>query len=131
MRAIIIVLDSFGVGESHDAALFGDQGANTFGHIAEYCALGKADRQGLRSGPLHIPHLLGLGLGAAAELSAGHEIMVDKVSHITAKYGYAQERSKGKDTPSGHWEMAGVPVEFDWGYFCLLYNLTLPTILRV
>ncbi|PCI48661.1 MAG: phosphopentomutase [Alphaproteobacteria bacterium] len=117
MRAIIIVLDSFGVGEADDAALFGDQGANTFGHIAEQCALGQADKEGLRSGPLHIPNLMELGLGLAAEAAAGHEIKVGKATRITGKYGYAAELSKGKDTPSGHWEMAGVPVLYDWGYF--------------
>ena len=117
MRAIIIVLDSFGVGETDDAALFGDQGANTFGHIAEQCALGQADKEGLRSGPLHIPNLMELGLGLAAEEAAGHDINVEKASIISGKYGFAAEMSSGKDTPSGHWEMAGVPVMFDWGYF--------------
>ncbi len=117
MRAIIVVLDSFGVGETDDAALFGDQGANTFGHIVEHCAAGRADRGGLRSGPLNIPNLIGLGLGLAAEQSAGHELPLAKPEKVTGKYGYAAELSKGKDTPSGHWEMAGVPVEFDWGYF--------------
>ncbi len=119
MRAIIVVLDSFGVGETDDAALFGDQGANTFGHIAEQCALGLANEVGLRSGPLHIPNLMELGLGLAGEASAGHEIKVKKATKITGKYGFAAEKSKGKDTPSGHWEIAGVPVEFDWGYFSL------------
>lgn len=117
MRAIVIVLDSFGLGECDDAARFGDQGANTFGHIAEECALGRADKAGGRSGPLHIPHLMALGLGLAAEASAGHDIAVAPATEITGKYGFAAELSKGKDTPSGHWEMAGVPVEFDWGYF--------------
>lgn len=117
MRAIIVVLDSFGVGEADDAALFGDQGANTFGHIAEQCALGQADVEGLRSGPLHIPNFMELGLGLAAEAAAGHEIKVARAVKITGKYGYAAEKSKGKDTPSGHWEMAGVPVMTDWGYF--------------
>lgn len=117
MRAIIIVLDSFGVGETDDAALFGDQGANTFGHIAEECALGQGDKAGLRSGPLHIPNLMELGLGLAAEQAAGHEIKVEKAAKITGKYGFAAEKSSGKDTPSGHWEMMGVPVMFDWGYF--------------
>jgi len=117
LRAILVVLDSFGVGESDDAALFGDQGANTFGHIAEQCALGLADKQVLRSGSLHIPNLMALGLGLAAEEAAGYDIKVERASEVTGKYGFAAEKSKGKDTPSGHWEMAGVPVEFDWGYF--------------
>jgi len=119
VRAILIVLDSFGVGETDDAALFGDQGANTFGHIAAQCAAGMADKEGVRSGPLNIPNLMALGLGLASEASAGHEIKIEKAKKIIGKYGYAAEKSKGKDTPSGHWEMAGVPVEFDWGYFSL------------
>ncbi|MCF6215042.1 MAG: phosphopentomutase [Emcibacter sp.] len=117
MRAIIIVLDSFGVGETDDAASFGDQGADTFGHIAAECAAGQADVPGLRAGRLTIPNLMELGLGLAAEQSVGHDIPVDKATKIIGKYGFAAEKSRGKDTPSGHWEMAGVPVEFDWGYF--------------
>ena len=119
MRAIIVVLDSFGVGATDDADLFGDQAADTFGHIAEQCALGQADVPGGRCGPLQIPNLMMLGLGLAAEQSVGHEIPVEKATKITGKYGFAAEKSRGKDTPSGHWEMAGVPVEFDWGYFSL------------
>jgi len=117
LRAIIIVLDSFGVGETDDAALFGDQGADTFGHIAAECDDGQADVPGLRAGRLTIPNLMELGLGLAAEQSVGHDIPVDKATKIIGKYGFAAEKSRGKDTPSGHWEMAGVPVEFDWGYF--------------
>lgn len=119
MRAIIVVLDSFGLGASDDAPLFGDQGADTFGHIAEQCALGRADKLGLRSGPLNIPNLMALGLGLAAEHSTGHDLKITKAEKITGKYGFAAEISKGKDTPSGHWEMAGVPVTYDWGYFSL------------
>lgn len=111
------MLDSFGVGETDDAALFGDQGADTFGHIAAQCAAGQADVPGLRAGRLTIPNLMALGLGLAAEQSVGHDIPVDKATKITGKYGFAAEKSRGKDTPSGHWEMAGVPVEFEWGYF--------------
>jgi phosphopentomutase len=117
LRAIIVVLDSFGVGETDDAADFGDVGSNTFGHIAEQCALGKADKEGVRSGALHIPNMMKLGLGLAGEECAGHDLPIEKATEITGKYGFAAELSKGKDTPSGHWEMAGVPVEFDWGYF--------------
>ncbi|VAX07694.1 Phosphopentomutase [hydrothermal vent metagenome] len=117
MRAIIVVLDSFGVGETDDAALFGDQGADTFGHIAAQCDVGQADVPGLRAGRLSIPNLMELGLGLAAEQSVGHDIPVDKAIKIIGKYGFAAEKSRGKDTPSGHWEMAGVPVEFEWGYF--------------
>ncbi len=117
MRAIIAVLDSLGVGATADADRFGDVGANTFGHIALACANGQADNVGGRQGPLQVPHLLSWGLGLAAQsVSAEHLPFVPPPS-TRAKYGVAAELSFGKDTPSGHWEMAGLPVEFDWGYF--------------
>lgn len=119
MRAIIVVLDSFGLGASDDASAFGDEGADTFGHIAQWCAQDKANREGVRSGRLHIPNLMALGLGLAAQHSSGKTLPVEKAIEIQGKYGFAAEVSKGKDTPSGHWEIAGVPVEFDWGYFSL------------
>lgn len=108
-RALLIVLDSFGIGAAPDAAAYGDEGADTFGHILQAAANGKADRAGLRQGPLHLPHLEALGLHAAA----------GQPSTATPKgrFGAAAEVSRGKDTPSGHWEIAGVPVAFDWGYF--------------
>ncbi len=117
-RAFIIVIDSFGLGEAPDAAAFGDVGADTLGHIAEYCASGKADVDGLRRGKLNVPNLVRLGLGRAAQLSTGKTpVGLEDDGHITGAYGYASETSFGKDTPSGHWEMAGLPVLFDWGFF--------------
>jgi phosphopentomutase len=115
MRAIIAVLDSFGLGSAPDAERFGDAGANTFGHIAEACAAGRISRNG-RTGPLEIPNLLSLGLGLAAH-EADSRIPMMRAGEITGLYGSAAELSKGKDTPSGHWEMMGLPVETDWGYF--------------
>ncbi len=115
MRAFLCVLDSFGIGSAPDAAPQ-DEGANTFGHIAIACAEGRADREGLRSGPLKVPNLLRLGLGDAARAAANADLPLDRPS-VTGAYGYAAEKSYGKDTPSGHWEMSGLPVEFDWGYF--------------
>ncbi len=115
-RAIIVVLDSFGIGAAADAAHFGDEGADTFGHIAEFCAAGKANEQ--RSGPLHIPNLTSLGLAEASCGATGRQPPgISQPTAILGRYGWAQELSSGKDTPSGHWEMAGVPVLFDWGYF--------------
>ena len=70
-RAFLIVLDSVGIGGAPDAASFGDEGSNTVGHIATACAAGKADQKDLREGPLKVPNLNRLGLGAAAELSTG------------------------------------------------------------
>jgi phosphopentomutase len=117
-RAVLIVLDSFGVGGAADAAHFGDEGSNTLGHIAERAASGEADRAGLRSGPLRLPNLDRLGLGAAAEASTGERPKgLDHAAAPQGLWGVAAEVSKGKDTPSGHWEIAGVPVPFDWGYF--------------
>lgn len=115
-RVFIMVLDSFGIGSSKDAHKFGDEGSDTLGHIAEACFKGKADIG--RKGPLHLPNLTALGLGKAAEESTGKfPLGLDKDAEITGAYAYASELSSGKDTPSGHWEIAGVPVLFDWGYF--------------
>jgi phosphopentomutase len=117
-RAFIILLDSFGVGATDDAVKYGDVGADTLRHIAEYCAAGKADKEGIRKGPLHLPNLTRLGLNGAAIASSGKNVPgLDPNIPIQAKYGCAAEVSHGKDTPSGHWEIAGVPVMFDWGYF--------------
>jgi phosphopentomutase len=110
-RAIILVLDSFGIGATEDADRFGDVGADTFGHIAEQRAKSAA-------GPLRLPNLSSLGLFHAGQESTGHfHAGYDPEVKITGAYGHAAELSSGKDTPSGHWEIAGVPVLFDWGYF--------------
>jgi len=118
-RAFILVMDSFGVGAAPDAARFGDAGADTLGHIAAACASGAADGAGLRAGPLHLPNLARLGLGEAARLATGRVPLglAVSVADIVGAYGAAAEVSRGKDTPSGHWEIAGCPVPFDWGYF--------------
>jgi phosphopentomutase len=115
-RAVILVLDSFGVGATDDADRFGDVGANTFGNIARVRAASDA-------GPLKLPNLGRLGLfhagrDSAGEFPAGADPDVD----IIGSYGFAAELSSGKDTPSGHWEIAGVPVLFEWGYFKELTN---------
>ncbi|WJM85355.1 phosphopentomutase [Dickeya chrysanthemi] len=115
-RAFIMVLDSFGIGSAADAERFGDAGSDTLGHIAQACAQGKADIG--RQGPLHLPNLSRLGLGKAAEGSTGcFPPGLDAQAEIIGAYAYASEISSGKDTPSGHWEIGGVPVLFDWGYF--------------
>lgn len=117
-RAFIIMLDSFGLGATDDAAKYGDAGANTLGHIADYCAQGKADKPGVRRGPLSLPNLTRWGLNGAAQVSTGQMVPgLDPHAKIVGAYGCAQELSLGKDTQSGHWEMAGVPVLFEWGYF--------------
>ena len=114
MRAFLIVMDSVGCGGAPDAAAFGDEGANTLGHIAQACASGAADEG--RAGPLRMPSLDALGLGAAVRLASGAAMSgFDAVPQ--GRWGAATEVSSGKDTPSGHWELAGVPVPWDWTYF--------------
>ena len=107
-RAIILVADGLGIGSAPDAEQFGDEGANTFFHILQTMAN--------KGQPLHLPNLKRLGLHAACAEANGLDLD-EKVSEIIAGYGFMEEISSGKDTPSGHWEMAGVPVLFDWGYF--------------
>ena len=110
-RAIILVMDSFGIGATADADKFGDVGSDTFGHIAKVRAESDA-------GPLKLPNLARLGLFHASRDSTGEfPAGADPDVEIVGAYGYAEELSTGKDTPSGHWEIAGVPVLFDWGYF--------------
>ena len=116
MRAIILVMDSVGIGSAPDASAYGDAGADTVGHIAQACARGAAD-SAAREGLLHVPNLARLGLGEACRLASGQVPPGLATRQMEGRYGCAAEVSKGKDTPSGHWELAGVPVPFDWGYF--------------
>jgi phosphopentomutase len=112
-RAILLILDSFGIGAAPDAAKFGgenftDEGSDTLGHIAAAFT----DR------PLHLPHMRQLGLGHAYRIAHGKlpAGWTDDVE-LTGSFAAAQSISTGKDTPSGHWEIAGAPVLFDWSYF--------------
>jgi phosphopentomutase len=116
-RAIVCLLDSVGIGGAPDAVTYGDAGANTLGHIAEWAAAGKADREGLRSGALNVPNMDAMGLGAAVKLSSGVTPPGLSDTPKGGRFGVGREVSRGKDTPSGHWEIAGVPVPFEWGYF--------------
>lgn len=110
-RAIILVLDSFGIGATADADKFGDIGSDTLGNIARV-------RAKSAEGPLQLPNLSKLGLMHASKESTGEfPAGVEQNIEIIGAYGHAAELSSGKDTPSGHWEIAGVPVLFDWGYF--------------
>ena len=109
-RAIILVLDSFGIGATADAESFGDTGSDTMGSIARVRAEA--------GNPLSLPNLAKLGLFHAGKESTGEFAAgVNTNVEIIGAYGHAAELSSGKDTPSGHWEIAGVPVLFDWGYF--------------
>ena len=114
-RGIILVLDSLGIGASDDAIKYGDVGSNTLGRIVDACAKGEADIEGLRSGPLHIPFFEQAGLLHA--LAASDDRYTAPDASASQAWGFAEEKSAGKDTPSGHWEMAGVPVMEDWGFF--------------
>ena len=118
-RAFLVVMDSVGIGGAPDAQDYfngnvPDTGANTLGHIARACALGMANKG--RLGPLDVPVLDGLGLGRAAQLASGKPAP-GLGREPTGYWGAATEVSRGKDTPSGHWELAGVPVPWDWHYF--------------
>ncbi len=116
-RAIVLVLDSFGIGAGPDAARFGDEGADTLGHIAAACARGECEHRG-NTGPLALPNLGRLGLFHAHRDATGAWAEgITPPAEVIGAYGHAREISSGKDTPSGHWEIAGVPVRFDWGYF--------------
>lgn len=102
-RAFLIVMDSVGCGGAPDAAAFGDEGANTLAHIAQRV-------------PLNLPHLASLGLAGAVQMASG-AVMPGLAQGTRGRWGAATEISRGKDTPSGHWELAGVPVPWDWTYF--------------
>jgi phosphopentomutase len=101
-RAFLLILDSFGIGGAPDAAGFGDEGASTLAHICDHMELS-------------LSNMAALGLGQAAALSAGRNPLAGVP--LIGQYGVAREVSRGKDTITGHWEIAGVPLEFDWGYF--------------
>ena len=100
-RVIWIVLDGVGAGEASDAAAFGDTGANTLGNLSSKI-------KATRNTPLHIPNLVKLGAGKITPLANDSGI---KDSEIIGAYGIASEQSTGKDTTSGHWEMAGLVVK--------------------
>lgn len=118
-RAFLVVIDSVGCGGATDADRFfngdtPDIGANTLAHIAQECAAGRANDG--REGPLSLPNMDALGLGAAITQASG--IQADGFGATpSGLWGCANEVSNGKDTPSGHWELSGVPVPWDWHYF--------------
>ncbi|WGH78161.1 phosphopentomutase [Jannaschia ovalis] len=109
-RAFLVVLDSVGCGGAPDAGEFGDAGANTLAHIAQFCATKRPE------GPVRLPNLNNLGLGAAIRL-ASDAAAPGLEADPAGRWGAATEVSRGKDTPSGHWELAGLPVPWDWHYF--------------
>ncbi len=98
-RIHLVVLDSVGIGEAPDAADFGDEGANTLGHIAEVAGL-------------EVPHMQAFGLGNIAPLKG-----IDPVEEAQAYYTKLQEQSVGKDTMTGHWEIAGLRIDTPFRVF--------------
>jgi len=94
VRAFLVVLDGVGIGELPDAADFGDVGSSTLPHVAEAV------------GGLRLPTLEGLGLGRLAPIQGVRAVVDPKAAH-----GRLAERSRGKDSTTGHWEMAGVVVD--------------------
>jgi phosphopentomutase len=92
-RAIVIVLDSVGAGELPDATHYGDEGSHTLGHIAEQVGL-------------DVPTLAALGLGCAVPLKG-----IACPSSPRAAYGLMAERSAGKDSVTGHWELMGLVLD--------------------
>ena len=90
-RVILIVMDSVGIGEMPDAAAYGDEGSNTVGNIAKHI-------------PLRVPALRTLGLSKLVDIGA------DDV-RVAGAYGRMAEQSAGKDSVTGHWEMAGIILE--------------------
>ncbi|MCF6263904.1 MAG: phosphopentomutase [Xanthomonadales bacterium] len=127
-RCFLLVMDSFGIGHAPDAAAFGDEGANTYANIRKGCSSGNADIPGVRSGTLKLPFLQKLGLKQAALLAAGKSTRA--LPGLKGQWGCAATISTGKDTISGHWEMAGLPVKFDWGYFTQLENSFPPALIK-
>jgi phosphopentomutase len=109
-RAFLVVMDSVGIGGATDADRFfngsvPDAGANTVAHIAQ-----------ARTGGLSLPSLDRLGIGAAVMLASGEEAP-GLGAAPEGLWGAAREASPGKDTPTGHWELAGLPVPFQWHVF--------------
>jgi len=106
-RVIWLVMDSFGIGNAKDISSFGDDGADTFGNISKNYSL-------------NIPNLTSLGLLKAYELNNSKSLNLKNINTEVLKgsfYGAAQEASAGKDTLSGHWEMAGVVMDLEMRYF--------------
>ncbi|WP_066637495.1 phosphopentomutase [Desulfolucanica intricata] len=90
-RIVLIVLDSVGVGELPDADEYGDSGSNTLGNLA------------LAVGGVNLPHMADMGLGKIADIKG-----VPPALEPSGAYGRMAEKSKGKDTTTGHWELAGL-----------------------
>lgn len=104
LRAIVIVLDSVGIGELPDASTYGDEGSDTLGNIA-------------RQVPLAVPTLRSLGLSRVANLDPGRKrearrhVQSESGEAPAGAYGRMAEKSPGKDSVTGHWEMTGIVLD--------------------
>ncbi len=108
-RAIILMMDSFGIGGAPDAADFSNEGAATFQHVV------------VGNSGLKIPNLISLGLEKVARAASSEKFELGRqpetLFNLPVKFGHAKEVSRDKDTVSGHWEMAGLPNLEGWGHF--------------
>ena len=113
-RVFLIVMDSVGCGGAPDAKDFGDEGACTLGNIISTCSSGGANIG--RTGSLNVPNFKSLGLDSILNLS----VSLDNTGALEKPkglWGVATPTSPGKDTPTGHWELLGVPLPWKWKYF--------------
>src|SRR6185312_10600387 len=97
MRALLLVLDSVGIGSAPDAAAYGDEGADTLRHLLQF------------DPSLKLPTLWSLGLGHVVNRTTGNG--------VAASYGQMREQSAGKDSTTGHWELAGVVLKEPFAVF--------------
>lgn len=97
---IVIILDGVGIGELPDAAIYGDKGANTLVNLSE------------KMGGLSLPNLEKMGLGNITDIKG-----IKKVSNPLSSYGKMNEISPGKDSTTGHWEIGGLKVDFEFPYY--------------
>lgn len=118
-RVVILVMDSVGIGAAPDAADYGDSGADTLGHIVEAAATGHAESPGERAGALRLPNLAAMGLADAARAARGTPLAAQLGADTDqlAAWGFATPVGAPKGSTGGHWEIAGLPVQADWGYF--------------
>lgn len=115
-RVFIMVLDLFGIGVIEDVERFGDVGVDILGYIVEVCVKGEVDNG--RKGSFNLLNLIRLGLAKVYEgfigfISAGMDGNVE----VIGAYVWAYEMLFGKDISFGYWEIVGVSVLFEWGYF--------------
>jgi len=108
-RAILLIIDSFGIGAAPDAHLYGDVGANTIGHICEQLP------------KIHWPNLQALGLGNCSEILGRTLRNCQPATTPNGNYGVMQPMAPGKDTTTGHWELSGLVLKEPFHTFPLTF----------